>query len=120
VRCEGGVQDMTAWPAFSKVETRMFRARDMGGIGFTTPSDFITAKHSLVFWTSSSFSLRHGISCTIGSYSHGFCARKAWVMSFREAAFVARGPTTERMLFWPSMEFAMPSYGRRPVEGRRP
>jgi hypothetical protein len=35
--------------------------------------------------------------------------RREEVRSLRPEAVVERGPTTERMLFWPSMLLAMPS-----------
>ena len=52
---------------------------------------------------------RQGMSCTRGSWSQGEVRRMACVRSLRAPGVVARGPTTDRMLFCPSQLLAMPS-----------
>lgn len=93
-------------------------ARMIGGWGVTTPSSFMIAKHNAC--PSTTLVSRHAISDTRGSCSQGSWLKRPLTKSRKDCTVVARGPTTERTVFCPSILFAMPSYGNRPDDGRRP
>ena len=97
----------TSCPSALNLATVFSITRRIGGCGLITPSHLITPKHSPDVLarrrTSACSSRRHGSGITIGSHSHGFEPRSVSIMSCRSEGECAIGPTTDTMMFCPSI-----------------
>jgi hypothetical protein len=62
----------------------------------------------------------HGKGTQLGSKVEGRASTMVLVKSSMASADVAMGPTTDGMVFWPSIELSMRWYGILPLVGRKP
>ena len=115
----------TLWPRPLRVLTTISSARLIGGWGDTklassqiTPND--ERPDSSCDLVSRSIWSRQGSGWTIGSLSQGCCPRIDVIAKCIPSMDGDIGPRTERTVFCPSIEFAMPSYGSRPLDGFSP
>lgn len=108
-------------PASTKARFVISNALLIGGVGKVSLSSHNIPKHSLsplsVYFSSTS---SHRLRTAIGSRFHGSRPAHAFINTDSPSALPLIGPRTERTESCPKSELAVPRYGTRPADGRRP
>ncbi len=102
-------------PFFLSLSTAYSRARLIEPTGLTTPSSRSTPTRSLP----PRFTSRHGLTCRLGSYSHGRASAMMRMISSRSSTERPIGPSVEMIPSYPAAaeSVSAPVLGTRPIDG---